>query len=286
MSSYERASSIATDSLINEYKRNGAVCIRKLLTNSEIDLLRKGIDENLANPSHRFKIASRPDDTGLFVEDFCTWEINSYYKQFIYETPCAAIAGLLMESSISRLYHDHLLVKEANTQRTTPWHQDQPYYNITGNQTCSFWIPIDPVSRSSTLEFVAGSHREGHWYMPRSFTNLEAKWFPEGTLEEIPNIEDNREAFPIIGWPLEPGDVVAFHMLTLHGAKGILPNEGRRRVYSLRFLGDDVRHSPRAWPTSPDFSDIAHEIKSGAPMDHPRFPIIWQSSQKNISANT
>ena len=32
----------------------------------------------------------------------------------------------------------------------TPWHQDQPYYNISGQQNCSFWIPVDPVGREST----------------------------------------------------------------------------------------------------------------------------------------
>ncbi|CAF0761212.1 unnamed protein product [Rotaria sp. Silwood1] len=279
MTSNERAHSIITKSLVNEYKQNGAVCIRQLLNNNEIDLLRQGIDENLTHPSPRFKIASRSDDTGRFVEDFCTWENNSYYKQFIYESPCAAVAGLLMESSVSRLYHDHLLVKEAITKQITPWHQDQPYYNIEGNQTCSFWIPVDPVSRYSTLEFIAGSHREGRWFMPRTFMSSEAKWFPEGTLEEMPDIEANRDAFPIIGWPVEPGDVIAFHMLTLHGARGTIGNEGRRRVFSVRFLGDDVKHSPRTWVTSPDFSDITQEIKPGAPMDHPRFPIIWKASQ-------
>jgi hypothetical protein len=50
----------------------------------------------------------------------------------------------------------------------TPWHQDQPYYNIDGFQTASFWIPLDPVPRESTLEFVAGSHASRTWYMPRS----------------------------------------------------------------------------------------------------------------------
>jgi hypothetical protein len=81
MTSNERAYSIITDSLINDYKENGAVCIRQLLNNNEIELLRQGIDENLAYPSPRFKVASRPDDTGRFVEDFCTWETNSYYKK-------------------------------------------------------------------------------------------------------------------------------------------------------------------------------------------------------------
>lgn len=278
MTSNERARAIVTDSLIREYQQNGAVCIRQLLTAEEIDLLRRGIDENLSHPSPRFKIASRSDDSGRFVEDFCTWETNSNYKQFIYESPCAAVAGLLMESSISRLYHDHVLVKEANTKQITPWHQDQPYYNIEGNKTCSLWIPVDRVSRYSTLEFIAGSHREGCWFMPRTFMNSEAKWFPQGTLEEIPDIEANRDAFSIIGWPVEPGDVIAFHMLTIHGARGTVASDDRRRVFSVRFLGDDIRHSPRAWITSPDFKEITHDLKPGSPMDNAHFPVLWKSS--------
>ena len=47
-----------------------------------------------------------------------------------------------------RLYHDHLLVKEPGTRQPTPWHQDQPYYNVDGRQTCSVWMPVDPVAAS------------------------------------------------------------------------------------------------------------------------------------------
>ena len=107
------------------------------------------------------------------------------------------------------------------------------------------WLPVDPVSRAATLEFVAGSHR-GPWLMPRTFMDNEAKWFPEGALDELPDIESDRGGYEIIGWELEPGDAVFFNMLTLHCAGGV---EGpqRRRVLSLRFLGDDVTHAPRPW---------------------------------------
>ena len=58
-----------------------------------------------------------------------------------------------------RLYHDHMLVKEPGTRQRTPWHQDQPYYNIEGRMSASMWLPMDPVPLESSLEFVAGSHR-------------------------------------------------------------------------------------------------------------------------------
>ena len=58
----------------------------------------------------------------------------------------------------------------------------------------------------------------------------------------------------------------------MYGARGTIGSEHRPRVFSVRFLGDDVKHAPRTWRTSPDFSDITEDIPTGASMDHPRFP--------------
>lgn len=257
-------------SAVEAYQRDGAVCIRGLLTPDDVATLREGIEANLVSPSARALVASRPDDPGRFVEDFCNWPSIPAYQRVIRETPLAPLAGRLMRSACVRLYHDHLLVKEPGTRQPTPWHQDQPYYNVDGMQNVSFWIPVDPVPRASTLEFVAGSHL-GPWLMPRSFMDNQAKWFPEDSLADLPDIESNRERFPILGWALEPGDLVAFHMLTLHASGGV-PGTQRRRVFSLRFLGDDMRHAPRRWKTSPDFPGLADELPAGAPMEHPIFP--------------
>jgi ectoine hydroxylase-related dioxygenase (phytanoyl-CoA dioxygenase family) len=182
--------------------------------------------------------------------------------------------GELMGSERVRLFHDHLLVKEAGTAQRTPWHQDQPYYNVEGTQTCSMWMPVDPVARESTLEFVAGSHL-GPWLMPRTFLHDEARWFPEGSLEELPDIDADPGAFRILGWELEPGDAVFFHMLTLHAAGGV-EGGSRRRAFSVRFLGDDVTHAPRPWKTSPEFPGLADELPAGAPLEHPLFPVLWE----------
>lgn len=265
-----------TPELIADFRRDGAVCIRQLFTEDEIALLRAGIEHNLAQPSPRAKVASRPDDPGWFFEDFCNWQDNEAYRRFIDGSAAPAAAGALMGGETVRLYHDHLLVKEPNTRQRTPWHQDQPYYNISGSQNVSMWIPVDPVSRESTLEFVAGSHL-GPWLMPRTFMDNQAKWFPEGTLADLPDIESNRAAYPIIGWALEPGDLVCFNMLTLHASGGVGGNT-RRRAFSVRFIGDDVRHAPRRWRTSPDFPGLDAQLPEGAPMDHPLFPVLWRAS--------
>jgi ectoine hydroxylase-related dioxygenase (phytanoyl-CoA dioxygenase family) len=261
---------------VDEFQRDGAVCLRRLFRPEEVALLRAGIDENLARLSPRAKTASAADDPGRFVEDFCNWQDNAAYRRFIFDSALPETAGRLMRSGTARLYHDHMLTKEPGTRQPTPWHQDQPYYNIEGRQNVSFWIPVDPVNRESTLEFIAGSHL-GPWLMPRSFMDAQARWFPEGTLADLPDIEADRDAQPILGWDLEPGDAVCFHMLTLHAARGVT-GPHRRRVFSVRFLGDDIRHAPRRWRTSPEFPGLSDALPAGAPMHHALFPLLWQAT--------
>jgi ectoine hydroxylase-related dioxygenase (phytanoyl-CoA dioxygenase family) len=259
--------------LVESFRRDGAVCVRSAFSREEVALVERGIERNLAEPSPRAIVASRPQDPGRFVEDFCNWQEIPEYEEFIRTSRAAAIAGELMGSERVRLFHDHMLVKEAATAQRTPWHQDQPYYNVEGMQVCSMWLPVDSVERASTLEFVAGSHL-GPWLMPRTFMDNEAKWFPEGSLEELPDIEADLERYEIVGWALEPGDAVFFHMLTLHAAGGVSGGR-RRRAFSVRFLGDDVTHAPRPWVTSPEFPGLVDELPAGAPMEHPLFPVLW-----------
>lgn len=264
------------DDLVEAFRRDGAVCVRGLFDADEIALCRAAIDENIAAPSERAIVASRPEDPGFFIEDFCNWQRIDGYRRFVFGSPAAAAAARLMGAATVRLYHDHLLVKEPNTRQKTPWHQDQPYYNVEGRMNCSMWMPVDPVPRAATLEFVAGSHL-GPWLMPRTFMTNEARWFPEGSLADLPDIDANRDAFPVLGWALEPGDAVFFHMLALHAAGGA--GSGRRRVLSVRFLGDDMRHAPRPWKTSPNFANLENELPAGAAMEHPLFPILWRSQE-------
>jgi len=261
---------------IDAFAQDGAVYLPGLFQPDEVDLLRTGIDANLESPSPRAKVASRPEDPGWFIEDFCCWQQNPHYRRFIFESPLGAVAGRLMRSAQVRLYHDHMLTKEPGTRQRTPWHQDQPYYNIEGRQNCSFWIPVDPVPRESTLEFVAGSHL-GPWLMPRTFLDSQAKWFPEGTLADLPDIDGRRDQYRILGWEMQPGDAVCFHMLTLHAAGGV-GSRHRRRVFSVRLLGDDITHAPRSWDTSPPFPGLTQELPAGQPMEHPLFPVLWSAA--------
>ena len=72
---------------------------------------------------------------------------------------------------------------------------------------------------------------------------------------------------------MQPGDVVFFHIIEPHHDYGVY-GTNRRRAFSVRFLGDDILHAPRRWATSPAFPVLDQELPAGAPMDHPRFPVL------------
>ena len=271
-----RPQPVIDDTVVTDFRTTGSVIVRGLFSPDEVQTIERGIERNLAEPSPRFKVASSDTDPGRFVEDFCNWQRIEEFRQIAFESRAADVAAALTGSRQVRLFHDHMLVKEAGTAQETPWHQDQPYYNVDGFDNCSMWAPVDPVSAESTLEFLSGSHRQG-WLMPRSFMTNEAKWFPEGSLADLPDVEANRSAYDIRGWAIQPGDAVFFHMLTLHHSYGV-PGTTRRRAFSLRFLGDDMVHAPRRWVTSPQFDGLEQELPAGAPMDHPLFPVLRETT--------
>lgn len=254
-----------------DFPVDGAVCIRGLLTPTEVDDAAGAIETVLSDPSATAKRASADDD-GAFVEDFCRWGDVPAIEGLARRSAAPAVAAALTRSRRVRLYHDHVLVKEPGTRQRTPWHQDLPYYNVDGNDLVSLWIPVDAVDASSALQVVAGSHR-GPWYTPRTFLGDEARWFPTGTLAELPDIDGDPDV-EVLTWDLDPGDAIAFHMLSLHAAPGV-PGPARRRVLSLRYLGDDAVHAPRPWPTSPPFPGLEDTLPAAAPMDHPLFPVVW-----------
>jgi len=255
---------------IEAFRRDGA-CVLRGVFGDRVETLRAGIARNMAEPSPDVKIYQGQNGAGRFFGDYCNWDRIPEYRDFIFNSPAAEVGRQLMGSKTVRLFHEHVLVKEAGADVATPWHQDQPYYCVDGEQTASLWIPLDPVPRERTLEFVGGSHKWGKFFRPERF-NKTALNDNDG-LEPVPDIERHRGGYNILGWELEPGDAVAFNYRTLHGAPANTSKVEQRRAFSLRLLGDDARFARREGRvTSPPFRGVA--LKHGDAMDAPEFPLL------------
>lgn len=258
------------DNAIKDFDEHGVTVIRGAFSDW-IDTLRAGVQFNIDNPGPSGRSYTGDDGGGRFLSDYCNWQRIPEYRDFIFNSDAAAIGAELMRSDTVRLFHEHVLVKEAQAGVATPWHQDAPYYCIEGPKTVSLWIPLDEVPRERTLEFIAGSHRGGKLFQPQYF---DGKPINEGDgLDALPDINNNRSIYDIRGWSLEPGDAVAFNYRTVHGAPANDSPSAQRRAFSLRLAGDGAKFVRRkGMATSPPFPDVT--LQHGDDLDIPEFPLL------------
>jgi ectoine hydroxylase-related dioxygenase (phytanoyl-CoA dioxygenase family) len=262
-------SQILNPETIRDFRDDGACVLRGVFADW-IDTLRAGVDYNMEHPAPNAR-DYRTDEGGRFLSDYCNWDRIAQYRDFIFNSPAAAVGAELMGSRQVRLFHEHVIVKTPRTGMPTPWHQDLPYYCIDATQTVSIWIPMDRVPRDRTLEFVAGSHRWGKYFRPQRFDGTALN--ENDGLEALPDIDGNRDAYRILGWALEPGDAVAFDFRTVHGAPANHSASEQRRAFSLRLVGEDATFARRAGiTTSPPFEQVT--LAHGAPLDGPEFPVL------------
>ncbi len=255
---------------IERFQADGAIVLRGIFVDW-MEQLRDGVEQVMADPSP-FERTYRPaDGSAAFFQDYCNWQRIAPFRAFVFESDAAAIAAQLMRSRSARFFHDHVLVKPAGTCLVTPWHHDQPYYCVDGEQSVSFWTPLDFVSRDVVLECVAGSHAWGRDFRPTRFdgTPLYAK----DEFETMPDIDAIRDRLQVVAWDMAPGDAIAFSFRTVHGAPANRSSTPRR-VFSSRWVGDDAVFADRGGNTSPPFPGL--DLKPGEALDAPEFPLVFR----------
>ena len=260
---------------VETFARDGVILLRGYFSDW-MDTLRDGVDANMRAPGPWGREYLDEGQAGRFFGDYCNWNRIEEYRRFLFESPAAEIAADLMRSETARIFHEHVLVKEPGTDKITPWHHDQPYYCVDGRQVCSLWIPLDPVGIDTCPKFIAGSHDWGRWFLPRKFSGIDYDQSDE-RLETMPDIDADPERYEIRSWPLQPGDAIAFHFLTVHGAPSNL-SASRRRGFAARWLGDDAVYAQRSGEVSPPFPGLAQRLKPGDPMRGEEFPLVYSRS--------
>jgi hypothetical protein len=252
---------------IRSYADDGVLMARGLMSPEWFDRVERAVVRVMEAPTPISGVFSAPDDgfhmeVGLFVSD-------DEIREVVYDSPMAEVVRRLMGSQKVHFFYDQMFSKQPGNQHPTPWHHDLTFWPVIGEQICSVWIPLDRVTReSSGLEFVRGSHRWAHRYQAISPMYNEQLVNPEH--EELPDIEGHREEYDIAGWSMEPGDMLFFHPLVLHGSSGNRHLECPRRALSFRWLGDDVEYRPT--PYSMPFP--APGLSSGDRAADPVFPQI------------
>jgi hypothetical protein len=79
---------------VADFGRDGAVVVRGLFSPVEMALLARGIDLNIAEPSPLAIVASRPEDPGFFIEDFCNWQHSGISRIHILQSGSAGCPAI------------------------------------------------------------------------------------------------------------------------------------------------------------------------------------------------
>ena len=256
---------------IRTYAEDGVVVLRDVVPAEALALLAQGVARNLAAPSP-WSNDYTVGENGRFFDDYVSWRRIPEFADVALHGVLPAIAGELMGTATPRFFHEHVLVKEPGTATPTPWHHDDPYYGIEGMDNVSLWVPLDPVPESIALRCIAGSHLVARRFIPNRFVDDSPYVAAAAGFDLFPPVAELESLGRTVTCPAEPGDVVAFHYRTLHSAPGTTGHADRRRVVSLRYLGDDARWITRPWRTSPPFEPEG--LRDGDEPDDARFPRI------------
>ncbi|MDB5481782.1 MAG: hypothetical protein JWO83_2835 [Caulobacteraceae bacterium] len=214
--------------------RDGVIRLAGALTPDALAKVEAAVNDSLAHPTpgaRRFY----PGSSATFFEDRGQRHADLARRTGM-DTMLAALWGE------DRFWYlgEQLFLKEGGQSRRTPWHQDTSYLRMKGAQLVACWISLDPLPREHCLEFVRGSHR-GVLFNGSAFADDDetAPLYKHSPLPRLPDIQARRRDFDIVAWDVTPGDIIVFHLGTLHGGAGTV--EGmRRRTISMRFLGPDV----------------------------------------------
>ena len=256
---------------IDDYQKLGAIVIKGIFKDW-IETLKIGFDRVLAEPSIHGRENVTTENSGRFFEDYCNWQRITEFKNCIFESPAAQIISEATGSKSVQLFHEHIFIKDAGTQKETPFHQDMPYYCIDGNQTGSFWIPLDKVEKNNNLKLILRSHHWPKLIKPTKWSNNNS-WYSEN--DDFMEMPDTKKIEKDIFVPdLEIGDAVLFNFKIVHGSDANL-TLSQRRAFSMRFIGDDVKFLKRNGPTSPPFDGM--NLMNGDKMRADWFPEVFNS---------
>ena len=253
---------------LRRYQEDGVVMIKNAIDPNWLKLIEAGVEKARSNMSLQGRFMSRK--TAGYQMDTFLWKHVDEIRDAIYYGPFAHWAQQLLGATEVRFFYDQMFVKEPGTDAPTPWHQDLSFWPIRGEQITSFWIPLDPVTReSSGLMYVRGSHK---W--PQRFKAISPDYVAaiiDEKMDDIPDINANPEQYELLDWEMEPGDILMFHPLTLHGSYGNTHRTRRRRALALRWTGDDVVWAPSSKRMPVHFR---HDSKVGSGLAGAAFPRI------------
>lgn len=245
--------------------RDGAVKLDQFYDANEIAKISAAISEVTDRPSP-FKSITK-DESGSFFMDYNNWKrFPNLFKVCSYRKTVKCLRELT-DSSKCWLFHDHILIKSGFAP-ATPWHHDRPYYIFKGDLNLSIWTPLNDVPKGNGMVFLAGSHKSGKLFAPRSFKTgeeIDQKIGFNNITDAVINSYDKIE------FDLKKGDAIVFLNGTIHSAPQHKESFERSSL-SVRYLMDGAKLTHNYINATPPFHRLGVKVTEGGEVPENFFP--------------
>ena len=255
-----------------EFERDGAVLVRGVVPSTTCDLLHEAIDRCREMPSEHYAVLSTPGRAPV-DSDLFRWFDNAAIRDVLFRSALPRLASTLLGDDAVVLIEDQWFASAPGADTASPWHQDEPYYNIDG-AFVTLWLALDDAPAGAALAVVPESHRWGRTFAPVAFVAGQ----PDAAIDDGGNLEHltphDIESAGTLSWDVTAGDVIALHPLTLHSA-GSQPVPGRwfRRL-SSRWAVSTARYVDRGEQAADFWRLLPHGLRTGDALACPTFPLI------------
>jgi ectoine hydroxylase-related dioxygenase (phytanoyl-CoA dioxygenase family) len=252
-----------TPQLVEDFRRDGFVVVRDLLTPGELAQFGAAVDEAVDRRSRHDSrtLAEKSRYEQSFTQCQNLWEDCPDVRPLTFHPLIAETAARLLGTDAVRIWHDQALYKEPGGRETDP-HQDHPYWPIVETDTITAWIPLDGSTLDNgAMGYVPGSHRLGISEFVNIFTGDGGDPLARRELEGIEPV--------FVEVP--PGSVAFHHGLTFHLAKPNTTGTVRRVHTAIYFADGSTRGEGRFPHPSVERAGIA----MGAVIASDVTPIAW-----------
>lgn len=237
------------DAMRQRFLEDGAILIKGLLNREQLAQCREAYDWAVENPGPH--ASQMYGETGQRSHvDNANPVAKPRLDEMVAGLPLGRMFADLWGSEHAWYFAEEIFLKEGGVGARTLWHQDTSYLPWAGAHWGNAWISFESVPKKNALEIVRGSHR-GVRHDGTTFIDPDDPTDPlhgGDVWPRMPDIEAERkanpDAFDILSWATEPGDVLVLHPGTLHGGAPVDADFPDRHTLVLRFFGDDAVFSP------------------------------------------
>jgi ectoine hydroxylase-related dioxygenase (phytanoyl-CoA dioxygenase family) len=211
-----------SNTLINNFNKNGFIVIKKIFKKFEIDNILSDIDiiKEKAQSKKNYRFFHKTKDGKMnTIHNIQKFYKRGYISEVTKNKKLISIVEKILNGKV-RVRNIEFFLKPKKTGMASPYHQDNFYWNIVNAKALNCWIACSDASKKNGgLAYLLGSHNLGTIKHQISFAKGSSQKIPQEILRKL----KFKTVHPTIG----AGDCIVHHAEIIHGSQRNMSNKDR-----------------------------------------------------------